>query len=54
MSHMLLFFLHVIPKLRIPFEIIITLVTCIHALFLYDSNEGYHILNLIEIDDSQI
>ena len=53
MSHMLLFFLHVIPKLMIPFEII-TLVTCIHALFLYDSNEGYHILNLIEIDDSQI
>ena len=48
------FSLHMIPKLRLPFEIIFTLVTGIHALISYDSNEGYNILNFIDIDDSQI
>ena len=42
-----------IPKLRLPCEIIFTLLTGVHDTFSYDSKEGYHILNLIEIYDSK-
>ena len=53
-SYDTIFCFHVIPKLRLPCEIIFTLLTGVHDMFSYDSKEGYHILNLIEIDDSQI
>ena len=43
-----------IPKLRLPCEIIFTLLTGVHDIFSYDSKEGYLILNLIEMDDSEI
>ena len=49
-----IFCFHVIPKLRLPCAIIFTLLTGVHDKFSYDYKEGYHKLNLIEIDDSQI
>ena len=52
-SYDMIFCFHVIPKLRLPCDIIFTLLTGVHYLFSYDS-KGYHIHNLIEICDSQI
>ena len=53
-SYDIIFCFHVIPKLRLPCEIIFTLLTGVHDIFSYDSKEGYLILNLIEMDDSEI
>ena len=53
-SHDTIFCFHVIPKLRLPCEIIFTLLTGVHDLYAYDSQKGYHLQILIDIDDSQI